>query len=122
MLSLKRCRSKTKFDPDAAFIGLILILCNRHMKIVLPAGTPFGRTKFTDTCYVKGGKDFDFIVLQGNRDDYDGLKACREVQCFNIRQRKWRSGSDRTFLHIEFHVTMDGSLRINIRPTEGGST
>jgi hypothetical protein len=94
-----------------------------HNTIVLPAGTPFGRTKSNTDCYVECGRNLYFRVLQGNREDYDGLKECREVQRFNIRQHNWRTGGKSTiYLHIEFHVTMDGSLRIRITPRGGGST
>ncbi|GAQ90583.1 HSPA1_8 [Klebsormidium nitens] len=86
-----------------------------RMEIVLPAGTPFGRTKSKDNCYVMG-TSFVLTVLQGNRDDYDGLAECIVVQQFRIERPKWKSGGKKIFLHIEFHVMVDGSLRVRIEP------
>ncbi|GAQ91694.1 hypothetical protein KFL_008360020 [Klebsormidium nitens] len=88
----------------------------RHrMEIVLPAGTPFGRTKSNDNCYVKE-TSFEFTVLPGNRDDYDGLDECIVVKQFQVKRPKWKKGGKRIFLHIEFHVMMDGGLSVRIEP------
>jgi hypothetical protein len=86
------------------------------MQIVLPAGTPFGRSKVNDSAYVEGS-EFVFKILQGNREDYDGLQDCRLVQQFTVNQPKWENAKKRINLSIDFHVARDGALRVKIRPS-----
>lgn len=99
-------------EPECDLVTCSLCLYS-HMKIVLPAGTPFGRTKSNDDCFVKG-TSFCFTVLQGDREDYDGLDKCPVVKTFRVERPKWKSGGKRIYLHIEFHVTMDGGLSVRI--------
>lgn len=94
----------------------ISLFC-RHMRIILKACSPFGSTAVDDSCYVPSAT-FDVIVLQGNRTDYDGLRECRRVKVFNIHQPKWAADRRKIFIRIEFHVTLDGSLRIRVGPRD----